>query len=85
MNGLRSQSTRHDPITVPADTHALRVYSKAHGLKKAVDKALAYEAGGLRWKEQVGPEIDKSGPTLATPARQYKHSNDEESLVIVPL
>lgn len=74
-----------DMITVPADEHMLQAYSKVHGAKKAFQKAEAYAAGGVRWKEEVGPEVDKGGRKLATPARQGKHSNAQQARVIVTL
>lgn len=68
---------------MPAHKNAVNAYLKIHNINDSYGRAEALLRGGIHWKEQVGPTIDKSGYTLSTPARQWKTDPNEGIMELV--
>jgi hypothetical protein len=70
-------------MILPANETAVAAYCNLHGITTVEAKAEALLRAGMHWKNQVGPAVDKSGYTLATPVRQFRVSSEEGYMEIV--
>lgn len=57
-------------MILPADAKLVNTFSRSHGISNSKEKAEIFKDGGCRWKEETGPDSDRSDRRLATPARQ---------------
>ncbi|KAJ5811299.1 hypothetical protein N7474_007600 [Penicillium riverlandense] len=80
---LSTKTGGMDPIILPAHKNAVNAYLKIHNINDSYGRAEALLRGGIHWKDQVGPTIDKSGYTLSTPARQWKTDPNEGIMELV--